>query len=117
MTLGRRLMLRFYASETRKHQHYARPRHVSFDEQNPTLATLAVEGFGRLGVEGSAFIDLLAASVLGGGGVGVDGEEGGGEGTPSANRLSDHTGHHFTEGVEFQAPAQGSPGGKKEPRG
>ena len=39
---------------------------MSFDERSHTLATLAVESFGRLGVEGSNFIDLLAASVVGG---------------------------------------------------
>ena len=39
---------------------------MSFDERGHTLATLAVESFGRLGVEGSNFIDQLAASVVGG---------------------------------------------------
>ena len=53
-------------SEARKRQHYARPGHVSFDERSHKLATLAVESFGRLGVEGSNFIDQLAASVVGG---------------------------------------------------
>ena len=53
--------------EARKRQHYPRPGHVSFDERSHTLATLAVESFGRLGVEGSNFIDQLAASVVGGG--------------------------------------------------
>ena len=53
-------------SEARKRQHYARPGHVSFDERSHKLATLAVESFGRLGVEGSKFIDQLAASVVGG---------------------------------------------------
>ena len=38
-------------SEARKCQHYARPGHVSFDERSHKLATLAVESFGRLGVE------------------------------------------------------------------
>ena len=49
-------------SEARECQHYARPGHASFDEQSHKLATLAVESFGRLGVEGSNFIDQLAAS-------------------------------------------------------
>ena len=40
---------------------------MSFDERSHKLATLAVESFGRLGVEGSNFIDQLAASVVGGG--------------------------------------------------
>ena len=53
-------------SEARKRQHYARPGHVSFDERSHKLATLAVETFGRLGVEGSNFIDQLPASVVGG---------------------------------------------------
>ena len=39
---------------------------MSFDERRHKLATLAVENFGRLGVEGSNFIDQLAASVAGG---------------------------------------------------
>ena len=50
-------------SEARKRQHYALPGDVSFDERSHTLATLAVESVGRLGVEGSKFIDQLAASV------------------------------------------------------
>ena len=39
---------------------------MSFDERSHKLTTLAVENFGRLGVEGSNFIDQLAASVAGG---------------------------------------------------
>ena len=39
---------------------------MSFDERNHKLATLAVESFGRLGAEGSKFVDQLAASVVGG---------------------------------------------------
>ena len=40
---------------------------VSFDERIQKLAAfLEVETFGRLGVEGSKFIDQLAASVVGG---------------------------------------------------
>ena len=35
----------------------------------------------------------------------VDGEEGGVEGTPVTDRLSDHTGHHLAEGVPLQAAA------------
>ena len=46
------------ASEARKRQHFARPGQVSFNERSHKLATLAVESFGRLGVEGSNFIDL-----------------------------------------------------------
>ena len=53
-------------SEARKRQHYDRPGHLSFDERSHKLATLAVESFGRFGVEGSNFIDQLAASVVGG---------------------------------------------------
>lgn len=53
-------------SEARKRTHYARPGHVSFDERSHKLVTLAVESFGRLGQEGSEFIDQLAASVVGG---------------------------------------------------
>ena len=48
-------------SEARKRQHYARPGHASFDERSHKLATLAVKSFGRLGVEGSNFVDQLAA--------------------------------------------------------
>ena len=39
---------------------------MSLDERSHKLATLAVESFGRLGVEGNNFIDQLAASVVGG---------------------------------------------------
>ena len=39
---------------------------MSFDEWGNTLATLAVESFERLGVEGGAFTAQLAASVVGG---------------------------------------------------
>ena len=53
-------------SEACERQRYARPQHVSFDERSHKHATLAVENFGRLGVEGSNFIDQLAASVVGG---------------------------------------------------
>ena len=52
--------------EAYKRQHYARPGHVYFDERSHKLATIAVESFGRLGVEGSAFIDQLTTSVVGG---------------------------------------------------
>ena len=54
----------------------ARPGHVSFEEGSHKLATLAVESFGRLGVEGSKFIDQLAACVVGawdGGSIGRKG--------------------------------------------
>ena len=90
---------------------------MSYVERSHKHAALAVESFGRLGVEGSAFINQLAASIRVGEGWRVDGEEGGGEGTPYANHLGDHRGHQFAEGVALQAPAQGSPGGKKEPWG
>ena len=53
-------------SEARKRQHYVRPGHVSFDERSHKLTTFTVESFGRLGVEGSYFIDQQAASVVGG---------------------------------------------------
>ena len=39
---------------------------MSLDERSHKFATLAVESFGRVGVEGSNFIDHLAASVVGG---------------------------------------------------
>ena len=51
------------SSKVRKRQHYheyARPRHVSFDERSDTLATSAMESFGRLGVESSKRIDQAA---------------------------------------------------------
>ena len=53
-------------SEARKRQHYARLGHVSFEERSHELTTFAAESFGRLGVQGSYFIDQLAASVVGG---------------------------------------------------
>ena len=58
-----------------------------------------MESFGRLGVEGSKFIDQLAACVVWGGGWWVDGKENIGEGRPTPNRLGDYTGHHFEEGI------------------
>ena len=45
--------------EVRKRQHYARRGHVCFDERSHKLAPSEVETFGRLGVEGSNFIDQL----------------------------------------------------------
>ena len=39
---------------------------MPFEERRHKLVTLAVESFGRLGVEGRNFIDQLAASVVGG---------------------------------------------------
>ena len=53
-------------SEASKRQHYALPEHVSFNERNHKLTTFGVESFGRLGVEGSYYIDQLAATVVGG---------------------------------------------------
>ena len=52
-------------SEARKRSHYARPGQVSFDERSNTLATFAVESFGRLGKEGSDLIGQVAASIVG----------------------------------------------------
>ena len=93
-------------SEARKRQHYARPGHVSFDVQNDKLANLAVESVGRLGVEGSSFITSwkLAYTSRGEGGR-AHGKEGGGERTPTPNRLGNYTGRHFEEDVAVQAPA------------
>ena len=48
---------------------------MSFDERSHRLASLAVESFGRLGVEGSEFIDQLAAGVVGGRGGGSMGRK------------------------------------------
>ena len=54
-------------TEARKRQQYARTGHVSSDERSHKLTPFAVESFGRrLGVDGSIFIDQLAASVVGG---------------------------------------------------
>ena len=50
----------------RKRNHYTRVGHVSFDERSHKLVTLAAESFGRLGKEGSEFMDQLATSVIGG---------------------------------------------------
>ena len=63
-------------SEARKRLHCARLGHVSFDEWSHKLATLAMESFGRLGVEGSKFIDQLTASVVGERDVGPTGRKG-----------------------------------------
>ena len=52
-------------SEARKRQHYASPCNVSFDEWRHQLVALAVESCGHLGVEGSKFIDQLAAKRRG----------------------------------------------------
>ena len=50
--------------EACKRQHYTRPGHVPFNVRSHKLATVAVERFGRLGVEGGYFIDQLVASVV-----------------------------------------------------
>ena len=52
-------------SEARKRNHYARVGHVYFDERSHKLVTLAVESFGRLGMERSEFTDQLATSTVG----------------------------------------------------
>ena len=70
-----------------------------------TNLPLAVENCGRLGVQGSKFIDKLAAGVVGERDGGVHGMENNGEGTPTPNRIGDYTGRHFAEGVALQAPA------------
>ena len=112
-------------------QHYARPGHVSFDERSDKLTPFAVESFGRLGVEGSYFIEQLAASVVGGRDGGpmatkgvlkerlfqIYGEERGVEGTPLTDCLSDNTGGHFEASVPLQATASRSPRCKKESEG
>ena len=52
-------------SEVRKRNRYARVGHVFFDERSHKRVTLAVKSFGRLGREGSEFVDQLATSVVG----------------------------------------------------
>ena len=75
-------------------------------ERSPKLATLAVETCGRLGVEGSKFIDQLAASsVVGGRDGGSMARNGVVKEGPLQNRLGDYTGRHFEEGVALQTPA------------
>ena len=96
-------------SEARRHQHFARPGHMSFDERSHEPATFAVESFGCFGVEGSYVIDKLAASVVGGSGWMVNGEERDVEGTPLTDRLSDNTGGQFEESLPLQATASRSP--------
>ena len=82
---------------------HARPGHVSFDERSHKLTPFAVERFGRLGVEGSYFIDQLAASVVGG----RDGGSMVRKGVLKERLLqivvTDHKGRHFAEGVPLQA--------------
>ena len=67
------------------------------------LTTFAVEKLGRLGVEGSYFIDQLAASVVGG----RDGGSMVRKGVLKERLLqivvTDHKGRHFAEGVPLQA--------------
>ena len=53
-------------SEAQNRNHYAGVGHVSIDERTHKLVTLAVGSFGRLGREGSEFIDQLVTSVVGG---------------------------------------------------
>ena len=97
-------------SEARKRQHCARSGRVSLDERGNKLAIFAVERFGRLGVEGSSFLDQLEANVVGGRETGRNhGEERNCEGNPASNRLGDCTGRHFAEGVPFQALTSRSP--------
>ena len=82
---------------------------MSLDERSHKLATLAVESFGRLGVEGNNFIDQLAASVVGG----RDGGSMTRKGVvkehlylcSAPNHLGDYTGRHFEEGVALPTPA------------
>ena len=61
------------------------------------LPLLAMESFGRLGEEGSKFIDYNSWQLVswGGGMWWVDGKERSGEGTPTSNGLADCTSRHF----------------------
>ena len=68
------------------------------------FATLTVESFGRIGVEGSNCIDQLAAIVVG--------RRDGGSMTKNTvvkehlpNHLGDYTGRHLEEGVALPTPA------------
>ena len=94
-------------------------RVLYYEYEVAKLATLAPESFGRLGVEGSYFIDQMAVSVVGGGRR-IDGEEGGVDGTPLTDRLSDlsdNTGGHFEASATLQATALRSQRCEKESRG
>ena len=53
-------------SEARRCQHYARAGHVPSGKRSYKLLNFAMKNFGRLGVEGSNFIDQMTASVVGG---------------------------------------------------
>lgn len=104
-------------SGARKPRRYARRDTCRSTKRALHLPSSRWKALGALGVEGRTCLDHMAVRVVGARIKRVDCEEGGFERTPVANRLGDHTGHHFTDGVALQAPAQGSPGNKKEPAG
>ena len=52
-------------SGVRKRNHHARVGQASSDERRHTFVALAVASYGRLGKEGSEFMDQLAASIVG----------------------------------------------------
>ena len=89
-------------SEARKCNHYARVGHVFFDERSHKLVTLEVESFGRLGREGSEFIDQLATSGRRKG-WGSNGQQRHLQGTSFTDSLSDLSGRYFTPSSSVQA--------------
>ena len=100
-------------SEARKRKHYARVGHLSFDKRSHKLVTLAVESFGRLGREGSEFIDQLATSVVGG----RDGRAMAKKDTWKEHllqSLSDLSGRHFTPSSSVQACITGPSSDEKD---
>ena len=94
-------------SEVRKREHYARPELSSFGGRAHKFSTVTVESSELLGVEGSAFVDLLVANV-------VDERDGG---SMARNRVLKErllqivlvTSRHLEEGVPRQTPATGPP--------
>ena len=94
-------------SEARKRNRFARPGHVSFDERRHKLVILAVESFGRLGRDGSEFVDQLATRVVGGRDGGGNGQERHLQGTPSTDNFSDLSGCDLTPSSPVQARITG----------
>lgn len=87
---------------------------MSFDDWSPNLAAIiAVESFGRLGMEGSTFISERRRGTE----RGLNGEERSGEGTPTSNRLGDHKVAIFAEGIPLEALLEGSAGSIEEKSG
>ena len=87
---------------------------MSFEQRSHKLVTLAVESFGRLGREGSEFIDQLATSVVGGRDRGAMAKKGICKERFFTDSLSDLSGRYFTPSSPVKTRITGPSSDKRE---